>query len=207
MHALLLALSLSAFAQDPAPADEAPTSPPLAQSNADLQMSITTVDGETTSGHVVRIERSDDVYGEKGWLDDEKSLKFYVENEKRKEYKKITWDQVKAVTVKVVSAKDINCLYSSDYTPWLYQCDAKLSSQLTTKDGKRYDVDSGHKWRFIFSNGEWSEVWFKRHYAHQKDDRRVELGDDTENVALYQALQTKLKAELKTSLVKSISAK
>lgn len=213
---LTLLLTLTALAQDPAPPAEAETKPeaaadaaadvaPAVVSNVALKVSLTTTGGKSKSGNVIRIERGEDIYGEKGWLDDEKSLKFYVESDK--ETKKITWPEVKTISIKVVNAKDIDCLYSSDYTPWMYECGVKLTAQLTTKDGKRYTADSGHKWRFFFDDGTESEFWLKRHYSHQQDDRPVQLGDDTENRALYMALQTELKAELKSSLTKTISVK
>ena len=200
MTALLLALSLAAFAQDPAPEAAGPA--PV-ERNADLKISLSTVDGKTKSGHVIRIERGEDISGEKGWKSDEKSLKFYVES--AKEYKKITWAEVKSVTVKLVDAKDVSCLYSSDFTPWMYECSVKLSAQLTTKDGKRYTADTGHKWRFYFEDGSESELWLKRHYAHQQDERQVQLGDDTENRELYKALQNQLRSEIKSTLIKTIS--
>jgi hypothetical protein len=199
MTAIFLALSLAALAQDPAPVAAGPA--PV-ERNADLKISLSTVDGKTKSGHVIRIERGKDISGEKGWLSDEKSLKFYVES--AKEYKKITWAEVKSITVKVLDAKDISCLYSSDFTPWMYECSVKLSAQLTTKDGKRYTVDTGHKWRFYFEDGSESEFWLKRHYANQQDERQVQLGDDTENRALYQSLQNQLRTDLKGSLIKTI---
>ena len=212
MLALLLTFSLAAFGQDPAPAAEASqdtapsaeaeSSAPAVKSNVSLKVSLTSVDGKTKSGNVIRIERGEDIYGDKGWLGDEKSLKFYVEG---KDYKKITWAEVKKVSIKVDNAKDISCLYSSDYTPWMYECGVKLVAQITTKDGKRYTADNGYKWRFYFSDGTESELWLKRHYARQQDDRAVQLGDDTENRELYKSLQSQLKAELKSSLIKSVS--
>jgi hypothetical protein len=212
MLSLLLSLSLCAFAQDAAPAPEAAAeaapaeeaAPPVAR-NVDLQVSLTSADKKTKSGHVIRIERSEDIAGDKGWLDDDKSLKFYVES--GKEYKKITWAEVKKISIKVVDAKDISCLYSSDTNPWTYECGVKLSTQLTTKDGKRYTADSGHKWRFFFEDGTEAELWLKRHYARQMDDREVQLGDNDENVALYRTLQAQLKAELSSTLVKTITVK
>jgi len=196
MHLLILALSLAAFAQEPA-ADATPV-----VSNASLKLSLTAADGTTKSGHVTRIERGEDIYGDKGWLDDEKALKFYVESDK--EYKKITWNDVKKVTIKVLDSKDMSCVYSSDFTPWMYECSVKLSSALTTKDGKRYIADSGHKWRFVFDDGSESELWLKRHYARQQDDKQVELGDDLENSDLYEMLQERLRKDMKSSLTVSI---
>lgn len=213
---LSLLLTLTALAQDPpaadapaaAPAEASPAqedAPPAVVSNVSLKVSLTSADGKTKGGQVIRIERGQDIYGDKGWLDDEKSLKFYVESSK--EYKKITWAEVKSVSIKVTNAKEIDCLYSSDYTPWMYECGVKLAASLTTKDGKRYTADSGHKWRFFFEDGSESEFWLKRHYARQQDERAVQLGDDTENRDLYKALQTELKAEIKGALIKSISVK
>ncbi len=202
MNLMLLALSLTAHAQDPA-AD----APPAVSSNVDFSVTLTAADGTAKSGHVKRVERGEDIYGDKGWLDDEKSLSFYVENEKANEYKKITWDTVKKVSIKVVNAKDISCLYSSEYTPWMYECSVKLTASLSTKDGKSYVADSGHKWRFFFDDGSESEFWLKRHYARAQDDKQVELGDDTENRELYEQLQGQLKGEIKGAMTTSIAVK
>jgi hypothetical protein len=198
MHFLLMALSFAAHAQDPAP-------PAPVQSNADLTLSLTSADGKTKTGHVKRIERGEDIYGDKGWVDDEKAMLFYVESDK--EYIKITWDKVKKVTIKVVDAKDMSCVYSSDFNPWMYECYVKLSAALTTKDGKRYTADSGHKWRFIFDDGSETELWLKKHYAREQDAEKVEMGQVGENRTLYEKLQNRLREEIKTSLITGISVK
>ena len=198
MHFLLMALSFAAHAQDPAP-------PAPVQSNADLTLSLTSADGKTKTGHVKRIERGKDIYGDKGWVDDEKAMLFYVESDK--EYIKITWDKVKKVTIKVVDAKDMSCVYSSDFNPWMYECYVKLSAALTTKDGKRYTADSGHKWRFIFDDGSETELWLKKHYAREQDAEKVEMGQVGENRTLYEKLQNRLREEIKTSLITGISVK
>ena len=199
MYLLLLALSAAAFAQDPDPGNSAP----VVQSNADLTLTLTSVDGTTKSGHVKRIERGQDIFGDKGWVDNAKSMAFYVESDK--EYIKITWDKVKSISIKVVDAKDLSCVYSSEYSPWMYECSVKLIASLTTKEGKRYTADSSHKWRFTFDDDSEHELWLKRHYARQQDENKVQLGGVDENRALYAVLQARLKTDLKTSLITKIS--
>ena len=74
-------------------------------------------------------------------------MAFYVEG--NGEYKKIKWSDVKRVSISIPNSKDFDCLYSSEYSPWMYECSVKLKSTVTTKDGKSYQADSGHKWKFV----------------------------------------------------------
>ena len=222
MQSLLISLVLSACgpkdappapaaeAQPPAeaapaaePAVEEPPPPPPEVLNADFTVTLTTADGGTVSGHVKRVERGENTYGE-GWTTEEKDLKFYIEG--HGEYKKITWDEVKRVSVSVPNSKDFDCLYSSEYSPWMYECSVKLKSTVTTKDGKSYIADSGHKWKFVTDDDTEHTFWLKKHYARKQDEKVVDLEvTDPQNYALYGELQAQLRTEMKGSLVKGIS--
>jgi len=224
MHLVLLAMTLVAFggkkkkqAEEPAPAEETveapapepepmaePPPPPPPAKNADFNISLTRAGGEAITGHVFRIERGIDTYGDKGWTDAEKDLKFYVEG--NGEYKKIPWSDVKRVSLKVKDSKDTSCVYSSDYSPWMYECSVKLTPTLTTKDGKTYMADTGHKWRFFLDGGQEVEFWLKRHYAREQDTEVVGLDQgNPENHELYGKLQQQLREEVKTVVITSIN--
>lgn len=187
----------------PEPVVEAPPPPPPEVKNADLQVSLTASDGTKVSGHVKRIERGESTYGE-SWTTEEKDLKFYVEG--KGEYKKISWSEVKRISISIPNVKDFDCLYSSEYSPWMYECSVKLKSVVTTKDGKSYLADSGHKWKFVTDDDAEHEFWLKKHYSREQDSKVVDLDvTNPENYALYGQLQTQLRAEMKGSLTKSIS--
>ena len=171
--------------------------------NAALNLTIKHADGSSQSGKVVRIERSVDTHGETDWSTEESDLRFYVEG--NEEYKKITWNDVKSVSVTVPKKKDFDCLYLSDFTPWMYECSIKIVSKVTTKDGKKYAADSSKKWRFTFSDDTSAEFWMKRHYARAQDDRTVSIDDTvTQNSELYKQLQDLLRSDLGT-LTQSIT--
>jgi hypothetical protein len=187
----------------PEPVVEAPPPPPPEVNNADLQVILTAIDGTKVSGHVKRIERGESTYGE-SWTTEEKDLKFYVEG--KGEYKKISWSEVKRISISIPNVKDFDCLYSSEYSPWMYECSVKLKSVVTTKDGKSYLADSGHKWKFVTDDDAEHEFWLKKHYSREQDSKVVDLDvTNPENYALYGKLQTQLRADMKSSLTKSIS--
>jgi hypothetical protein len=220
MQSIVLALTLTACgpkealpapaAEAPPPVEEAPAPavvepppPPPEVLNADFTVSMTAADGSQVSGHVKRVERGESTYGE-SWTTEEKNLKFYVEG--NGEYKKITWTDVKRISISVPNVKDFDCLYSSEYSPWMYECSVKLKSTVTTKDGKSYIADSGHKWKFVTDDDAEHTFWLKKHYARKQDEKVVDLEvTDPQNYTLYGELQTQLRAEMKGLLTKSIS--
>ena len=186
----------------PPPAPAEPPPPPPEVKNADFSVTFTQIDGTVTEGQVKRVERGENTYGE-GWTTEEKDLAFYVEG--NGEYKKITWDQVSRVSISIPNAKDFDCLYSSEYTPWMYECSVKLKASVTTKDGKSYTADTGHKWQFVTEDDTEISFWLKKHYARQQDETVVDLDvTNPENYQLYGVLQNQLRTEMKTSLIKSI---
>ena len=188
---------------EPEPVVEEPPPPPPEVKNADFTVNLTKADGSSVSGHVKRIERGENTYGD-AWTTEEKAMAFYVEG--NGEYKKIKWSDVKRVSISIPNSKDFDCLYSSEYSPWMYECSLKLKSTVTTQDGKSYVADSGHIWKFVTDDNAEHTFWLKKHYARKQDDKVVDLGvDNPENYALYGELQAQLRNELKGSLVKSIS--
>ena len=106
----------------------------------------------------------------------------------------------------IPNTKDFDCLYSSEYSPWMYECSVKLKSVVTTTGGKSYVADTGHKWKFVTDDGTEHSFWLKKHYARQQDETVVDLEvTNPENYALYGKLQAQLRTEMKSALIKSIS--
>ena len=223
MQSLFIAFALSACgpkdappasaAEAPSPTPEAasaaepavvePPPPPPEVINADFTVTMTNAAGEAVSGRVKRVERGENIYGE-GWTTAEKDVRFYVEG--NGEYKKIGWSEVKRISVSIPNTKDFDCLYSSEYSPWMYECSVKLKSVVTTKDGKSFIADTGHKWKFVTDDGTEHSFWLKKHYARQQDETVVDLEvTNPENYALYGKLQAQLRTEMKSVLIKSIS--
>ncbi|MDP6945528.1 MAG: hypothetical protein QF464_15370 [Myxococcota bacterium] len=191
------------WAAEEEPEPEPEPAAPAEVRNADLQITVSHANGSKNSGHVKRIERGTDIYAEDGWSSDEGDLKFYVEG--NDEYKKITWSDVTRISV-TANSSDISCLYSSEFLPWMYECSIKLKTSLTTRDGKTYVADSGHKWRFTYDDDTSVEFWLKRHYARQQDAEEVSLDQgDPENHSLYAELQAQVKRESRADLVTGVS--
>lgn len=210
MLSLILALSTPALADAPdatptaAPVEAAPMAPPEAR-NADFSVTLTAANGQKTEAHIKRIERGEDTYAD-SWTTAEKAMAFYIEG--NGEYKKIKWSDVKGISVSIPNAKDFDCLYSSEFSPWMYECSIKLKATVTTKDGKSYAADSGQKWKFVTDDNTEHTFWLKKHYARQQDEEVVglEVGNP-ENYALYGALQAQLRNELKADLITRIAIK
>jgi hypothetical protein len=201
MLPFMLALTLTATANDP----EAAQTDSSGAKNADFSVTLTTANGAKTEAHIKRIERGEDTYAD-SWTTAEKAMAFYIEG--NGEYKKIKWSEVKGVSVSIPNAKDFDCLYSSEFSPWMYECSIKLKATVTTKDGKSYAADSGQKWKFVADDNTEHTFWLKKHYARQQDKEVVGLeAGNPENYALYGALQAQLRNEIKANLITRIAIK
>jgi len=188
----------------PAPAEPAPPPEPVRVRNADLTISVGFSDGRVKTGHVTGIERSSDFYAEEGWTTDEGKLKLTVESGSSE--KQVIWKDVKSVAITPGKIPDdVDCTYSSDFTPWMYECTLRTTVTVSLKDGSKGIVTARHKWRFTWEDGSKEEFWLYKHVAREQDDRDVHFGDEvSENFALYTRLQDRLRTEIKT-LVKSVS--
>ncbi len=184
-----------AKAEAEAAAEEEPAPPPEVK-NADLTVTLKFADGSSKSGHVKRIERSDDFYGEEGWLTEDRKLK--IEGEAGAVLKEFPWTEVKSISV--VPGKvpaDVSCTYSTEMTPWMYDCTVKTTAKVTTKEGKTWTVSNRHKWRLTFDDGSQAEFWLYKHAAREQDETVVDIyTTNPENLDLYTKLQTRLKEEL-----------
>jgi hypothetical protein len=202
MSIVLLSLLVACGPKKAPEAPEAPAAvetvaevaPPPEITNADLTVKMTRANGSVVEGHVKRIERSTDIYGEEGWETGEKEIRFAGETDS--EYRKMGWTDVKSVSMKVASMSDVSCVYDSNFTPWMYDCTLKMPTAVVTKDGKTYQADTLKKWRFVFDDDTEVEFWMKKHRAHQQDEKKVDLDTtNPENYDLYGVLQQRLRSE------------
>ena len=190
----------------PAPVPEEPPPPaaPTHVKNADLSVVITHQDGSTQSMKVVGIERSVDFYADQGWTSEDKDLRITMDVGSTE--KSVAWKEVKSVSVAPGKMPDdLDCTYSSDFTPWMYECTLKTAASVVLKDGTKGVVNNRHKWRFTTEDGKESEFWLFKHTARQQDDGGDGEMDAEENTKMYPRLQEQLRAEIKTTLVKSVS--
>ncbi|MEC8423709.1 MAG: hypothetical protein VX000_08020, partial [Myxococcota bacterium] len=186
---------------EPAPEPEPEPEPPKEVVNADLNVRITRADGSTVQGHVKRIERSKDFFGETEWINARNELTIQVEGPDV--YTKILWTEVDRVFVKPGAVPaDVDCSYDSNFRPWMYECVLKTTGSLVMADGKKVTVDNRHKWRFTFDDDTAVEFWLKKHVAREQDASVVDLDtDNPENYDLYKKLQQQLRDDVKGSMV------
>lgn len=187
---------------EPEPIPEV-TKPEPSAPNADFNATLTFGDSRTVSGHVIRVERGDDWYAEKGWTD--RDIKLTVTLEGNGTEIEAAWSDVSTVNVGYGSRSDIDCTYDSAFLPWMYMCVLRTTTKVKTTDGKAWAANGRHKWRFTFENGDVEEFHIYKLPAREQDSRTPEPGQEMpENAALYGELQTSVLEAAKTSL-KSIT--
>jgi hypothetical protein len=172
--------------------------------NADFNASVITANGSQKSGHVKRVERSDDWFGEGTWLTDAKDIRILAETDTaNKEY---TWKDIKTITIQPGKVPaDVDCVYDSNWSPWMYDCTLKTMGTATVADGSKWRVTSRQKWRFTFDDGSQVEFWLYKHPAREQDSQVVGLDTtNPENYDLYTRLQNRLREEVKTTMVTKI---
>ncbi len=186
------------------PEPEAEPTPPPDAPNADIDLTIKTADGQLKKGHVKRIERSVDWFADTGWTDEAKSLVITVEAAGKE--KDIPWTDVASIAVKPGSFADLDCVYDSKFTPWMYDCTLKTTSTVKMKDGSTGTITNRHKWKLTFDDGSTSEFWLFKHPARQQDDREIDIDStEPENLQLYKTLSQRLRQEAATTMVVSIT--
>lgn len=202
---------VEAVVEAPAPTPEpepelAPPAPEPKRDNADFNATVTFAGGRSASGHVKRVERSTDWYGEEGWEDDDGSLLVALEGNNT--LKDVPWKEIGAITVTPGKMPaDVDCTYSSDFSPWMYTCELKTATAATTTDGKKWTVTSRHKWRFTFDDGSTVEFWMVRYPARQQDTKVYEYDEEVvENYQIYTQLQDTLRQQT-GEVVKSVTIK
>ena len=197
-------------ADEAAPEEEpepVPEPEPVIESNIRLNISLTYADGSNKSGTVIRVERSSDFPGLKEeWQDSEYKTTVYAESGSTA--KDLKWTDIKTILIQYGTVpKDVNCLYDSTWTPWMYDCAINTNTKLIDSNGKAWKVDSKYLWRMYFE-GETEPVdfWIQKPHATQQDDKEVTLDTtNPENRSLYQTLQERLKNDIKTTMVTKIN--
>ena len=190
----------------PEPEPEAEAEPPPPIVNANLNITVGHASGSSKVGKVTRIERSSDWFGEEGWSTDAKDLKLSLA--KVNSARDATWEEVKSIAI--VPGKvpaDADCVYDSNFSPWMYDCTVKTTATVPLKDGSAgWIVANRHKWRFTYEDGATEEFWLLKHPAREQDEKVVDLDtNNPENMDLYIKLQDRLKSEIKTTMVTKVT--
>lgn len=194
-----------AAASEPEPAPEPEVPVEKSVNNVSFNVTIVYADGTTRAGHVKGLERTVDFYGDEGWTDDTSRLKLTVELGTTE--KTVAWTEVKSIAVLPGTMPDeVDCSYSSDFSPWMYECVLRTKTTAQLKDGTKGSITGRHQWRLHFDDGSKVELSVFKYVVREQDEKVAEFGDEqTENFALYTRLQDRLRNEMKTSLVKSIT--
>ena len=188
----------------PAPVEPPPPPEPTRVKNADISVVFVRQDGSSATLKVVRIERSVDFYADQGWSNTDSDLRLSIEVGTTE--KAVSWKDVKSVSVAPGKMPDdLDCTYSSDFTPWMYECTIKTTANVVLKDGSKGTVNNRHKWLFATEDGTETEFWLFKHTARMQDDSGSASVDAEENTKIYPRLQEQLRAEIKTTLVKSVT--
>jgi hypothetical protein len=189
---------------EPEPVPEPAETPPSARpKNADFNATIAWADGSSTKGHVVRVERTEDWYGEQGFTDDANKLKVTLEGGGTEVEK--GWNEIRQVDITYGDKTAVDCSYDSAFTPTMYMCTLRATTKVKTADGKLWEGADPHKWLFVLEGGETSEFFLFKLPARRQEEEVPSLGTVTENTALYEALQTELMTMKTGKVPKSIT--
>jgi hypothetical protein len=190
--------------ETPPPAPEAPA-PPKVVRNASLSATLTFADGTTKGGKIIGVERTADFYGDEGWTEDASKLKLTVEAGSTE--KQVAWTDVKSITIAPGKMPDdVDCTFSSDFNPWMYECTLKTTANVVLKDGSKGIVSNRHHWRFTWEDTTTTDFQVYKYVVREPDDRELEFGSDAqENFALYSRLQDRIRQDVKTKVIKTIT--
>lgn len=191
-------------AEEPPPAPPEPAAPTHVR-NIDMNVSIAFADGTSRAGKVTGVERTIDFYGDEGWSADDGKLKMTVEANGTE--KQVGWKDVKSISIVPGKIPDeVDCTYSSEFSPWMYECTLRTTTTATLRDGSKGVVSNRHRWRFTWEDGSTTEFSIFKYTVREQDDRDIQFGSEqTENFALYTRLQDKLRTDAKTVLLKGVT--
>jgi hypothetical protein len=176
---------------EPASVTSAVVPPAEREHNADFTAAITFADGTNQKGEVVRVERTEDWFGEDGWTGDPAHLKVTLEGAGTEI--EAPWTDIARIDITYgTTPGDVDCTYDSSYDPAMYMCVNRTTTKVKTKDGKSWTGVDRHKWMFVFSSGEAPEFYLHKLSARQQEAEVPDLGTVNENTALYQKLQDDL---------------
>ncbi len=184
----------------PEPAPEAKV---VVEKNADFNAKLTFVDGQVAEGHVIRVERSEDWFAERGWTDKEMKLTVTVEGNGTE--KDLPWTDIKSMDISYDGAGAVDCTYDSEFTPIMYMCVMKTHSKVAIAEGGTWSTAGRHKWKFTFEDGNSEEFWIYKINAREQEAGVATINDDSgQDTALYQKLQKQVAEDAKGHVVKRI---
>jgi hypothetical protein len=172
-------------------------------SNADFTVAITYADGSSDKGKVVRVERSEDWYGDDGFGDGDLNLTL----EGNGTEKQVPWTEIARVDITYGGLEEVDCSYDSAYDPAMYMCVLRTTSKAKTRDGKTWDVAVRHKWRFVLEGGGLAEFWVYKLPARRQEEPGAESGLNAteQETRLYDELQKELLAMKVAKVPKTIT--
>lgn len=186
------------------PEPEIDDTPPAAITNVSVALEITRMDGTVFSGRAVRLERGVDWYAEDGWTTSAGDLKVGLESDR--DMKDVAWTDIAQIDITYGGRDDIDCMYDSNFTPWMYMCTLRSTAVAKLKDGSTWRVTSRHQWRFTTDDDRDVSFYLFRLPARQQDDQAADL-DTKENYNLYGSLQAGVLAAAKGQAIKKIVVK
>jgi hypothetical protein len=180
-----------------------PEPEPVVVPNADFKAKLAFMDGQVTEGQVIRVERSDDWFAERGWTD--KPIKLTVTVEGNGTEKDVNWTDIKSMDLSYEGTGSIDCTYDTEFSPVMYMCVMKTRSKVAITEGGAWTAGGRHKWRFLFEDGTVEEFWVYKINARQQAQPSASLNSDSsQDTALYQMLQGQLEADAKGHVLKRI---
>ncbi|NCG20152.1 MAG: hypothetical protein GWP91_14180 [Rhodobacterales bacterium] len=187
----------------PEPEVEPEPEPEMVKHNADFTAKLTFVDGQTTAGHVIRVERSDDWFAERGWTDKEVKLTVTVEGNGTE--KDLPWTDIKSMDISYDGTSAVDCTYDSEFTPIMYMCVMKTHSKVAIVEGGSWAAAGRHKWKFTFEDGNTEEFWIYKISAREQEAGVAKINDDSgQDTALYQKLQNQVAEDAKGHVLKRL---
>jgi hypothetical protein len=175
----------------PAPEPEPEPAPEVRGPNTDFNVAITWADGSSSKGHVTRVERTSDWFGDEGWTGDPDKIKVTLEGGGTEI--EAPWTDIQQVDITYGTKADLNCSYDSNATPTMYICDLKTTTKVKTKDGKTWDAVDRHKWRFVTESGEEHAFWIYKLPARKQEEKVPEIGSpETDTTPIYAALEQEI---------------
>ena len=190
---------------EPAPEPEAAT-PSSQEPNTDFNVAIAWADGSVSKGHVVRVERTADWFGDEGWTDVPAKLNVTLEGGGTET--EVPWTDIRQVDITYGAKADMNCSYDSQTTPTTYICELKTTTKVKTKDGKTWDAADRHKWKFMTEGGEAFDFYIYKLPVRKQEEKVPEIGaSDTDPVttAIYAALEQEINTLKVGKVPKSIT--
>ena len=162
----------AAPAPDPAPAP--PPAPVAPTPNIDRAATIQFADGSEAEGHLIRVERSEDWFADKGWTDN--AMKLTVPLASGDTEVEVPWDTITQIDIRYGGGMDVDCSFDSSFTPVMYICVLKTTTTVRTEDGASRQATGRHQWRFVFEDGTTEEFWIYKLGLRRQEASVPELG-------------------------------